>query len=84
MKTKRSIGVVLFHDFELLDVFGPLEMFGQLPEHFEIRLVAEKEAIVASRQGPRSIIDHKFGDDVPFHAKGPMHLWMQTEGPLYC
>jgi len=40
--TKRlSLAVVLFEGFELLDVFGPLEMFGLLPEQFEIFLVAE-------------------------------------------
>ena len=26
-----SIGVVLFDEFELLDVFGPLEMYGMAP-----------------------------------------------------
>jgi transcriptional regulator GlxA family with amidase domain len=85
MKTKRSIGVVLFHDFELLDVFGPLEMFGLLPEHFEIRLVAEKEAIVASRQGPRSIIDHEFGDDHQFDillVPGGMGTRQQVTNPV--
>lgn len=66
MNIKRSIGVVLFKDFELLDVFGPLEMFGLLPEHFEICLVAEKGPLVASRQGPKSAIDHEFGDDHQF------------------
>ncbi len=35
---KLSIGVILFEDFELLDVFGPLEMFGLLPDHFSIFL----------------------------------------------
>jgi transcriptional regulator GlxA family with amidase domain len=85
MKTKRSIGVVLFHDFELLDVFGPLEMFGLLSEHFEIRLVAEKEAIVASRQGPRSIIDHEFGDDHQFDillVPGGMGTRQQVTNPV--
>ena len=28
MGSKRTLGVVLFEGFELLDVFGPLEMFG--------------------------------------------------------
>ena len=28
MGSKRTLGVVLFNSFELLDVFGPLEMFG--------------------------------------------------------
>ena len=56
----RSVGVLLFSDFELLDVFGPLEMFGMLTEDFSIRLVSEQEAMVASAQGPRSVIDDHF------------------------
>jgi putative intracellular protease/amidase len=58
----RTIGVLLFPEFELLDVFGPLEMFGMLDE-FSIRLVAENERTVASTQGPRSVIDDLFADD---------------------
>jgi putative intracellular protease/amidase len=58
----RTIGVLLFPEFELLDVFGPLEMFGMLDE-FSIRLIAEKERTVASTQGPRSLIDDLFADD---------------------
>ena len=58
----RTIGVLLFDQFELLDVFGPLEMFGLLNEDFAIRLVAEVGSDVASAQGPRSIIDDHFAD----------------------
>ena len=61
--TKRlSLAVVLFDGFELLDVFGPLEMFGLLPEQFEIFLVAESGDIVASNQGPQSLVDYRFED----------------------
>ena len=62
LKCMRSIGVVLFHDFELLDVFGPLEMYGMATENFQIHMVAEKLGEVASRQGPRSVIDKEFDD----------------------
>ena len=62
----RSIGVVLFKEFELLDVFGPLEMYGMAPESFEIHMVAERGSEVASKQGPRSVVDHEFGDDRQF------------------
>jgi len=58
----RTIGVLLFPQFELLDVFGPLEMFGMLDE-FTIRLVAEQDRVVPSTQGPRSVIDDVFADD---------------------
>ena len=61
--TKRlSLAVVLFEGFELLDVFGPLEMFGLLPEQFEIFLAAESGDIIASSQGPKSLVDYRFED----------------------
>ncbi len=66
MKSRWSIGVVLFPEFELLDVFGPLEMFGMVPENFTIHLVAEQAGAVASRQGPQSIAERGFGDDLRF------------------
>jgi hypothetical protein len=39
-KTRR-LGAVLYHDFELLDLYGPLEMFGCLGPEMEIVTVAE-------------------------------------------
>ena len=60
MGSKRTLGVVLFEGFELLDVFGPLEMFGLAADHFEIRLIAESGGVVASRQGPKSVCDDSF------------------------
>ena len=60
MRSKRTLGVVLFEGFELLDVFGPLEMFGLAADHFEIRLIAETGGVVASRQGPKSVCDDSF------------------------
>ncbi|MBX2846827.1 MAG: DJ-1/PfpI family protein [Acidiferrobacterales bacterium] len=58
MGVQKTIGVVLFDGFELLDVFGPLEMFGLLPEKFDINLLAENEGVVKSAQGPKSVIDY--------------------------
>lgn len=45
------MGVLLFPDFELLDVFGPLEMFGHLPDIFRIILISEKSNLIKSKQG---------------------------------
>jgi len=65
--TKRlSIAGVLFDQFELLDLFGPLEMFGLLPEHFELSLVAETGDRIASTQGPVSVINYRFDDSPRF------------------
>jgi len=51
---------VLYEGFDLLDVFGPLEIFGTLQNHFDIKLVSEHLNVVSSIQGPKSVIDHKF------------------------
>ena len=59
---RRSVGVVLYECFELLDVFGPLELFGALPDRFEILLLSEKARPVRSAQGPIVAADHSYRD----------------------
>jgi transcriptional regulator GlxA family with amidase domain len=61
-ETLRTLGVVLFPGFELLDVYGPLEAFGHLPEAFRIVQVAEKAGPVASAPGPRVVADAALAD----------------------
>jgi transcriptional regulator GlxA family with amidase domain len=58
----RRLGVVLFPEFELLDVFGPLEMFGMLKEAVDIAVVAERKGPVTSAQGPEVVAHHDFAD----------------------
>jgi len=62
---KRMLGCLLFSGFELLDVFGPLEMFGALRDRFDIVLVAEEAGAVASAQGPQAVAAHGFTDCPP-------------------
>ena len=71
MSCKRTLGVVLFEGFELLDVFGPLEMFGLAADHFEIRLISESGGVVASRQGPKSICDDSFQSCLLYTSPSP-------------
>jgi transcriptional regulator GlxA family with amidase domain len=59
---ERTLGVVLFPGFELLDVFGPLEAFGNLPGMFRVVMIAERAGPVASAQGPRAVSEHGFAD----------------------
>ena len=61
---QRTVGAVLFTGFELLDLFGPLEAYGVLPEVFKILTVAEKAGAVASNQGPQAIAEFGF-DNCP-------------------
>ena len=58
----RRVGVVLFDRCELLDVFGPLKVFGALKSHFENVMVGPPGGVVASSQGPRSVVDVSYGE----------------------
>lgn len=58
----KRLGVVLYPDFELLDVFGPVEMFGNLTGVVEVKMVAQQRGPVVSAQGPSVLADHGFED----------------------
>jgi putative intracellular protease/amidase len=51
---------VLYEGFELLDLYGPLEMFGSLGPPLQIVTVAEKSGAVAAAQGPKALADFDF------------------------
>ena len=52
-----QVGAVLFEGFELLDFYGPLEMFGLLEGEAGITVVAEKAGAVKSAAGPSGMAD---------------------------
>jgi transcriptional regulator GlxA family with amidase domain len=62
----RTIAALVFPGFETLDLFGPIEMFGMLPEEFSMSIVAEQEDEVASTHGQRVCVDHSFAAAEPF------------------
>ena len=59
-----KLGAILYNDFELLDLYGPLEMFGSLGDDVEIITVAERAEPVKSYQGPKTVAETGF-DDAP-------------------
>ena len=63
---RMTVGIVLFPDFEILDVFGPVEMLGMHPQTFELRMVAESRGCVSSAQGPRCVADDGFDDEADY------------------
>ena len=67
MANPRTVGVVLFPEFELLDVFGPIEALGHrlVREHFHVLTVAAQAGPVVSAQGTRAVADHGFADCPP-------------------
>ncbi|QEW22981.1 Isonitrile hydratase [Marinibacterium anthonyi] len=59
----RTVGAVLFPGFEMLDLYGPLEMYALLSQDFEIRTVAETPGPVAAKNGPATLATDGFGDN---------------------
>ncbi len=64
-KKTRTLGIVLYPRFELLDVYGPAEVFGNLPGKLKVVMVAEKAGPVISTQGPQGVADYGFEDCPP-------------------
>ena len=57
---------LVFPGFELLDLFGPLEMFGLVDDGFRIRIVSESGGPVASSHGPQTLADSCFDDEISY------------------
>ena len=62
----RTIAAVVFDGFETLDMFGPLEMFGMLPEEFEIVMVGENEGLVKCSTGQGVAVDRTFAEGTEY------------------
>lgn len=60
--SKKTLGVLLFPEFETLDVFGPLQMFGMIPDKLNILLIAEQQGIIKSAQGQFILTDFNWLD----------------------
>lgn len=54
----------MYDGFELLDLYGPLEMFGNLKPQVEIITVAEKIGPVASFQGPQTVAEYDYQNGI--------------------
>ena len=58
----RTLGAVLYEGFEVLDLYGPVEMFGLLAPEVRIVTVAESKGPVASTPGVETLARHDFAD----------------------
>lgn len=47
----HTLTALLFDDFETLDLFGPVEMFGFLPEHYRLQFASLSGGIIHSKHG---------------------------------
>lgn len=69
LNSKLRLGAVLYPGFEMLDMFGPLEMFSLLgPDAVEIAMLAESRDPVPSAMGmdlssgPKAVVDTTFAE----------------------
>ena len=60
-----TLGAIFYEGFELLDMYGPLEMFGSLGPELQIVTVAQDAGPIASFQGPKTLAEHGFADCPP-------------------
>jgi transcriptional regulator GlxA family with amidase domain len=58
----RVLGAVLYENFELLDLYGPLEMFGSVRPELRIVTVADAPGPVRSVQGPGTVAEFGYAD----------------------
>ncbi|MEX0283797.1 MAG: DJ-1/PfpI family protein [Paracoccaceae bacterium] len=58
----RTIAAVLFPEFEMLDLYGPLEMFSFFRDDFEIRTVASTAGPVFASGGPATVAQDAMAD----------------------
>lgn len=47
----QTLTALLFDDFETLDLFGPIEMFGCVPEHYRLQFASINGDIIHSKHG---------------------------------
>src|SRR5205085_5109732 len=67
---RRSVGILIFPDVEVLDFTGPFEVFSvtrvneerrrEEPSPFDVKLVAERSGPVVASGGLRTIPDYDF------------------------
>jgi len=56
----RRISIVLFDGFELLDVFGPAELFSMVPDRLAVEFVGPEAGPAASSQGAEVIATSRY------------------------
>lgn len=72
---RKTVGIVLFDDIEVLDFCGPFEVFSvtrldeakrrEEPSPFDVKLIAEKGGEIRAHGGMRVVADYSFADCPP-------------------
>lgn len=70
MTLKRTVGILLFNEVEVLDFAGPFEVFSLAEnaasasddKHFDVITIAEYQATISARNGLQVIPDYSFAN----------------------
>lgn len=80
------VAVLLFEDFETLDVFGPVELFGRLKDHFDVEFYSLTGGMVKNNHGvavdSQNINSIKNGTDI-FLIPGGYGTRKEVDNPLF-
>ncbi|GAA4655695.1 DJ-1/PfpI family protein [Arthrobacter cryoconiti] len=60
MNQRQRVSIVLFDGFELLDVFGPVELLGMAPDLFELDFLGPSRDLVSSSQGMKVAVTETY------------------------
>ena len=59
---QRRVDLVLFDGFQLLDVFGPVELFSRFPDAISVRFLGPSAGAVRSSQGVEVVASQSYAD----------------------
>ncbi len=54
---QMDVNIILFPDFETLDVFGPVEILGKLTEKYTLKYYSMEGGVITGRQGTRIVTE---------------------------
>ncbi len=81
----RILGAILYENFELLDLYGPLEMFGNIGADLKIVTIAETIGPIKSAQGPSTVAEFEYADHPDLNLviiPGGIGTFTQLNNPL--
>lgn len=64
--SKKTVGAVFFPGFEMLDIYGPLEMLSMHRDAFDIVAVGETTDPIPASGGPSTVVDETFAQSGAF------------------
>jgi len=62
---KRTLGILLFPGFEVLDAYGPIELWGNMKRYVNIVTISAKRGEITSSQELKTVAEYGYEDSPP-------------------